>query len=290
MRDLVIWSGPVNKAQVPGATVPDAVEKFFICNGRDVPPICSEVSWSFKDTDGRRLPTVAQLAGASLTDTRDIFLGAFSAGGAVLRDMTSHPEDRKLIRAMLLADGTYSGAWADQHNRIPLINDFWLQWGEYLANGDGKQMWVATASPSPNFAMANGVEVLQEIRRQIELKTGKTFTKLDHFWGVDPGPTVAYQLGSIIFAEYPLEPLAHGGHAKIAPQVWQKIMHPWLARIRAGEAPWPEGSGGEPGPGFPGAEPSEHEGMQVMPWVLLGTASLAGYFLVRWLDRRRRRK
>lgn len=285
MRDLVIWAGPVYDRQVSGATVPDAVEKFFQCRG-DVSPRCSEVSWSVRDGDGRRLPSIAKAAKTTLEDTRDVFLGAFSAGGGLLRDIVGNETDRKLVRAMLLADATYSGAWTDQKNRIPLVNDFWLQWGEYLVNGDGRQLWIATASPSPNFNMASGVETLAEIRRQIELRIGKKFKKLDGFFGIDPLPDVAYQLGSVIFAEYPMEPLGHGGHTKIAPQVWQKIMWPWLERVRAGKDPWPSSELPHvPGPGVITEEPLEED---FLPWLVLGSASLFGYFLVRWLTKRRK--
>lgn len=285
MRDLVLWAGPVYNQQVPGATVPDAVEKFFLCRG-DLSPRCSEVSWSLKDAEGRRLPIAAVRAGTTLEDTRDVFLGAFSAGGGTLRDISSSPLDRPRIRALMLADGTYSGAWFNGiDGRIPLVNDFWYQWGEYIANGDQTQMWVATASTSPNGTMANGVEVLQTIRKEIEKRTGKTFTKLEHFWGITPAPDAAYQLGSIIFAEYDMDRAPHGDHATVlAPQVWKNIMHPWLARVRAGEKPWPDGVS----TGLPEQEPTPEDSYRVLPWIVMASASALGYFIVRWLDRRRR--
>ncbi len=246
MQDLVVWTGPVNLQQAAGATVTGALAKAFPCVGALSTPLCSDFSWSLKTADGRRLPQLAARCGTSLDAVGDLFLGAFSAGGAVVRDLVSNEVDRARVRAVMLADATYSGAWVDHEHRTPLVNDFWIQWGERLANGPGDQLWVATASPSPNFDQATGVETLAEIRRQIELRTGNTFTKLDHFYGVSPGPEAAYQLGSIVFAEYPLDPLGHGGHVEIAGQVWQKILWPWLNRLRAG-------GGGQ----LPGQEPVE---------------------------------
>lgn len=271
MPDLVVWTGPVNLQQAAGATVEGAIAKAFPCTG-DREPRCSEFSWSLKDASGRRLPTLASKCGTSLDAVGDIFLGAFSAGGGVLRDIVSTPEDRARIRFLHNADATYS-SWADAAKTTPLINSWWVDWGEHVANGDGSQLWVATASPSPNYGLPSGVETLREMRHQIEERVGRSFTKLTSFWNIDPAPENAYQLGNIVFAEYPMEPLAHGGHANVlAKKVWQQIMWPWLAELRRGTEPVPLPPGTEPVPTEPGWD---------MTWWQAGALGLGG--LTAWL-------
>jgi hypothetical protein len=252
--------------------------KAFPCKG-DTAPLCSAFSWSLKDAAGRRLPILASKCGLNLADVGDIFLGAFSAGGGVLRDIFSSPEDRKRLRYVHNADATYSSRGPDGR---PVINDWVVTWGAEVATGDGSQLWTATASPSANFGMPTGVETLQEIRRQIELRTGRQFEKLDSFYGIDPAPAAAYKLGNVIFAEYPMEPLAHGGHATIlAKKVWQQIMWPWLDALRKGGG----GGGGELPPVLPpGAEP------EAEPWwkaAAFAAGGIVAYLILRWYRGRR---
>jgi hypothetical protein len=109
------------------------------------------------------------------------------------------------------------------------------------------------------------VENLRRLRADIEEQSGQRFEELDHFFGVDPAPEHAYQLGNVILAEFPQEPLGHK-HTRIAGQVWENIIQPWLA----GVAPQP---GPQPGP----AEPVQ----QPVSWLWFGAAALAGYALSR---------
>lgn len=258
--DLVVWTGPVNLQQAAGATVEGAVAKAFPCTG-DQAPLCSTFSWSLKDAQARRLPALVKKCGLDISSVGDIFLGAFSAGGGVLRDIFSSPEDRRRLRYVHNADATYS-SW-NVTRTSPIINDWVIQWGAEVAMGDGSQLWTATASPSPNFDNPTGVETLREIRHQIELRTGMNFEKLTSFYGIDPAPENAYKLGNVIFAEYPLAPLYHGGHAAHAAKIWQAIMLPWLTKLREG------GGGGEPVP--PGWQAGA-----------VGLGGVLAYLLLRW--------
>lgn len=278
--DLVAWFGPVAEFQVPGATVPDATKRFYQCVGALGKPVCHEVAWSFTGADKHSVPGLLSRSGVAEADVRDIFLGAFSAGGGVVRHLLFQPADRQRVRAVLLSDATYSGEWADKARRIPFVNQTWVEWGAEVATGDGSQLWVATASPSPNFDKATGVEVLQEIRRQLEERLGRRFERLAHFYGVEPAPAAAYKLGNVVLAEYPLEPLGHA-HTQIAPQVWQKILWPWLEALRSGR----------PAPGGPeDALPrGEAEPPTEMAWwvaMALGASALASWLLVKFLRRR----
>jgi hypothetical protein len=78
-----------------------------------------------------------------------------------------------------------------------------------------------------------------------------------------------------------MKPLGHG-HTKIADQVWQNILWPWLDAQRRGYQPEPPAPGEPPPPGVPGRPPSES------PW--LDVASVAfgaavGFLLVKLVTR-----
>ena len=149
---------------------------------------------------------------------------------------------------------------------------------------DGPRMLVATASPVPNVSVAtpgavwaSGVENLRELRRQIELRTGRSFSQLDHFFGITPAPAAAYQLGNVILAEYPLEPLGHK-HTQIAGQVWQSIIQPWLDGQLPGPGPSPSP---QPQPKLPGVD--------FAPLAVLAIGTVIGYGIVRLVETLARR-
>ena len=91
--DLVVWSGPVAKFQVPGATVPGAAEHFFGCTGDGFQGSakCHNLANSWLDGDGRRIPRMLAAAGMSEADVDNLYLGAFSAGGSIVKRLLLHP-------------------------------------------------------------------------------------------------------------------------------------------------------------------------------------------------------
>ncbi len=233
MKDFVLWTGPVDFFQVRGATIPGAIEYNLQCLG-DRDPNCTYLGNSLLDSSGRRLPSLLEKAHVVLSDVNDVFIGAFSAGGSVVWRLLVHPEDRKKIRAVLLSDATYTSKWVDEKNRVPEIFQSWIDYAIDCIDGD--HLFVATASPNPNGRWASGIENIRELRRQLELKTQKKFEKLDHFYGISPGPDSAYKLGNVILAEFPSKPLGHY-HTKIAGQVWKNILFPWLEKKQSDPEP-----------------------------------------------------
>jgi hypothetical protein len=273
LQDLVVWTGPVALWQVPGATVPGAVEYNRPCTGDgSSPPKCADVAYQWGYGGGSMLPGLAQAAGLSMDAVGDVFLGAFSAGGALYRRLLENPTDRRRVKALLLADATYA-SWADQRNRIPAVHQALVDFGVELA-GSSDQLWVATASPSPNYNLPTGVEVLREYRKRIEEQTGRQFERLGDFFGVDPQPDAAYRLGNVVFAEYPMKPLGHG-HTKIADQIWQRILWPWLIAQRQGR---PE----PPAPGQPWRSPVGPPWLDVVSML---AGAVAGYLAVKLVMR-----
>jgi hypothetical protein len=221
-------------------------------------------------------------SGITLDTLDNLFFGAFSAGGSIVKRALENPDYRAVTTAVHLADATYTGAWLDERNRIaPPIEGF-VQYGVDVAQGSGDKLFVATASPVPNKNWPSGVENLQALRREIEKRTGRQFVERSDFFGVDPGPEHAYQLGNVILAEYPLSPLGHN-HTKIAGQVWQNIIQPWLAK---GKGALDE-PGGLPGPVPPVPLPTEPgDGVGIGGVLLALGAAAGGYLLVRQLMRR----
>jgi hypothetical protein len=241
-RDVVIWTGPVAFFQVPGATLPDAYEINEGCFG-DRPPHCmNRVA---------PIPTLLGRHNVPIDNARDIVIGAFSAGGSLVKRLMVDADNRARTAAVHLADATWTAAWEDKVSRRPPYDEGFVRYA--LDAIDGPHMLVATASPIPNKTWATGVENLRRLREEIEARSARQFTELDHFYGIDPAPEHAYQLGNVILAEYPQDPLGHG-HTTIAGQVWQKIIIPWLATARSG-VPVP-GPGPSPGPAPPRPAPA----------------------------------
>lgn len=282
MTDLVVWTGPVANFQVPGATVPGAKELFLSCCGNLTPP-CTPPTCSTIGSQLAGSPS-ALLARAGVNELNDLFFGAFSAGGSIIKRMLSNPEYRKLTTAVHLADATYTGGWVDKANRVPPAIEGFVQYAVDVAQGPGDQLFIATASPNPNYQWATGIENLQAMRREIERRTGRSFEPVGGL-GIDKEPEHTYKLGNVLFGEYSGASNIGHGHTQLAGQIWQQIINPWLAK---GKGPIDQPGGLPPTP--PG--PVEPPGLQpVVPGIGVGEiligigAAVAGYLVVRRLAR-----
>jgi hypothetical protein len=216
-------------------------------------------------------------------------MAGFSAGGSIMKRLLENSEYRAITAAVHAADATYTGAWVDESRRLAPPIEGYVLWAVDVINGTGDKLFVATASPRPNKTWATGIENLQAIRREVERRTGQIFVERGDFFGVNPGPDHVYQLGNVLLAEYPEVPLGHG-HFTIAPQIWQKIIQPWVAKGK-GPLDFPGGvepPGPGPGPGsvVPGEEPPSI-GWGFRELVLfLGFSAASYYGIARWLKRR----
>jgi hypothetical protein len=267
---VVVWTGPVNLTQVPGATIEGAETLNIGCLG-DRSPHCPSIANGYLDAEGRRLPQLLADHGLSVGAVDEVLYGAFSAGGSLVKRALMNAADREKTRVVHLADATYTSSWEDEAARRPPPIEGFVRYG--LDAIDGDQLLVATASPIPNKTWASGVENLDRLKDELEARSGRSFEPLDDFFGIEPAPERAYRLGNVILAMYPLEPLGHG-HTQIAPQVWEKIIRPWLRGQPVETEPGPTA----PPPAEPLAKPSSW-------WLALGAAAgLAGGYL---LGRRR---
>lgn len=256
MQNLVVWTGPVAPFHVTGATVPDAKEIFIQCCGDLTPPCqpptCSTIGSSVMGSPDALLAR----AHMSRDQLSDLFLAGFSAGGSILKRVLTNPEYRKVTTAVHGADATYTASWVgNPANRNPPAIEGYVQYAVDVAQGPGDKLLVLTASPVPNKNWATGVENLGAIRREVERRTGRQFVKRSNFFNIDPGPAHTYQLGNVLLAEYPMNPLGHG-HTTIASQVWQKIIQPWLAKGKGPvDLPGPVQPGNGNGDGKPPVTP-----------------------------------
>lgn len=229
MKSLVAWTGPVSTFQVPESTVPGAHEIFFPCCGNlappCVPPTCPTLG------DGMRSDPALLLDAAGITraELGDLFLAGFSAGGSLIKRLLTNKSYRDLTTAVHLADATYTSVWQNPSTRTPPAIEGFVSYGVDVVQSKGKKLFIATASPVPNGQWASGVENLRAIRLEIERQTGLTFSERSDFFGVTPGPERLYQLGNVLLAEYPQNPLGHG-HTKISDQIWRNIIQPWVAQ------------------------------------------------------------
>lgn len=279
MVDLVVWAGPVASFQLPGATVPGAKTLFLGCRGDKGPHAwCPAVGDELAPSPSLLLDR----ANVSRANLGRLFLGAFSAGGSVLRRLLANSDYRDLTTAVMLSDATFTASWANAARREPPPIEPFVLWALDVLEASGEKLFVATASPSPNAEWATGVENLQALRTEIEKRSGRRFARLSGFFGVDPAPAAAYQLGGVILAEYPMRPLGHD-HVKIAGQVWRNILQPFL------EGDLPRSGGrrpADPAPVLIRLESPARRGAKRIAGALAAVAALAALIVA--LGRRRR--
>ena len=278
---LVVWTGPVSKAQVPGATVLGAAELFINCCGDltppCTPPTCPEIGDALMGSPEALLSRAG--VGAD-----SVLFGAFSAGGSILKRLLENPAYRELATSVHLADAMWTSSWIDESTRIaPPIEGF-VSYAVDVANGSGDKLFIATSSPSINKSWPSGIENMAATMAAIEQRTGRAFELREDFFGIDPPPAEVHQLGNVLFAAYPAEPLGHG-HTQIAPQVWQRIVVPWLNKGRGpvdepGPLPLP---GPEPGPEPLPAPPKAVPAVGLREVFLFGLGAAGGLWLVRKL-------
>lgn len=227
--DLVIWAGPVNGSQVPGATVPGAVQKFFPCTGDgSTPPKCGNLATL---SGGRVLPGILARLNLSEASVGNIYLGAFSAGGHLWKRMLMSPQDRARITGVMLHDAAYEASPSTNPQPVQGFVEFGVD-----ASKDPSKFLLMTASVGQNPSVEqkgvvyqSGAETMRATIAAINQRTGGTIQEAGKLAEGLPPPTRLWTSGkNMVFAQY--DNVGHGAQAGMAPVFWQSLLQPWIAR------------------------------------------------------------
>lgn len=230
-QGLVAWFGPVYAGQVPEATVPGWDRVFFPCTGDGKPP-CGAYAESWTDATGQRVPRALQAM--KRPGAKELALGAFSAGGQIVKRLLMHPTDRAAVRVAALADALYVTD-RDASGR-PVPPEGFVLYGREAAV-DPSKLLLLTVSSSPNKNYPSGSETLVPLVQAVASGSGQEAVELS------PGdPAYAalrahvppwvkgYRVGQgAFFFDYG-STVKHGEHAtKLASPFWQHLVVPYLA-------------------------------------------------------------
>lgn len=261
--DLVVWSGPVAKFQVPGATVPGAQEKFFGCRGDVTPdhPHCPSLANSWLDAQGRRIPQMLASMGLSESDVDNLYLGAFSAGGSIVKRLLLHPADRAMVKAVMLSDAAYTSGPSAPHAIEGYVR--------YLVDltKDPSRLFVSTTSASPNGPYGSAADTMRATMAEASAKSGVPVDETPVPTPIAEQPEQTQRLTpNVIHQDFGMTGGGHGFHPKIAPAYWQKVLVPFLV----GQAPPPPPTK----PGTPVTPPGPGETPPQLP-VVGGPSTMA---------------
>jgi len=227
MAKHVIWCGPVSAAQRAGATVAGAAEHFVSCTGAE----CRAKGEALGERDGRHLPALLRQLGIDIDEPDlELYVGAFSAGGSLVKVLLRHADDRALVRGVLLADATYELAGVDSR---PAASPSLVEYAaEAFERGD--RFFLATASANANNyqgqAQPSGADTLERIVYDLETRLGRPPVtsnyvehvddlQVRHVWSFARNVQLV-DLGSAY---------RHEEHAtKIAPRLWPALLQPWI--------------------------------------------------------------
>jgi hypothetical protein len=232
--------------------VPGATDYYIPCVGdhQAGKAHCPTVANGWLDGAGRRLPKMLAALGYTEDQVGHIYLGAFSAGGSIVKRLLEHPADRARIRAVMLADASYSSGGTAAH---PEPVEGYVRYALDLLD-DPTRYFLATASASPNKGYGSGSQVLDATRREIELRSGRPFREVAPE-AIIPEPETAWEpdptYSNILFLDYGMRGGGHGYHPQIAPTMWKEFLVPWIQQQDQGTPPPPD----VPPPVPPGTPP-----------------------------------
>ena len=235
MSLAVAWVGPVSAAQVKGTEIAGVPAVFENCKG-DGDPAClvhtdAASCWPECGAMGQRIggtaggSIVRGLLAAAGVPNGELIIGSFSAGHEIAKPALMEPADRALVRAVMLADSTYT-AWANQAAGTAAPPEGYVRYALDAATSPDK-LFVATAS-SVGIKYPSSVAGMLVLMSEVERRSGMKFSQVSGLPGVTPAPLRAWRLGNVWLCDYGTS-VPHGDHAmKLAPQAWRNVLMPFL--------------------------------------------------------------
>lgn len=204
----------------------------------------------------------------------ELIIGSFSAGHEITKPALMAPEDRARVKAVMLADSTYS-SWKDQAARIVSPPEGYVRYAlDVIQNPD--KLFVATSSNGRTAPYPSGSETIRALKDEIEKRSCLKFGEQSSLPGVSTLPPVdggIWKLGNVWLADF-AGAYQHAQHATVlAPQIWRGLLNPWLngslpasePMVMACPAPMQE-------------RQASNGGLSPVGWVAVGVAALgAGY-------------
>lgn len=292
--DYTIWFGPVSIDQVRNACIPGSTLKVVqVTNKATAQPLLDK----WRNSEGSYVPGLLQDLGITLGSEDALFVGSFSAGHNIVKQITKSPLDRSFIRGLVLVDSEQS-AWADEATRtaaIPLGYKAFAQ----DAIVDPNKLFVASSGNTTGPGFAQSTDTINTMWAALESEGYRASNGSQ--WvppGFSPPPVSVRSFNNFITLEY-LNTISHEDHVrKLAAPLWQQVVSPWyaahpvtpgnIAVVTPGGYVLPLPDPAEPGspPTFPTVIPGQapvstaSSSSDVTPWLLLAGGAVVAYLLL----------
>lgn len=276
--NATIWLGPVLQAQAEKCVGYDStlVEPYLCYAPRQTgKAYCPDLAHGYVDANGRVLPMLLADHGVNVADVQNVYIGSFSAGFSIARQILMSDQDRALVRVVALADSSYSSGT----NTNPDPTEGYVRYGLDCLKGD--KLFIATASTNASGTNPSCADVLWAVANEIGRRSGQApVVDASPLQSLDPPPVTTISCGpTVLFGNWGGQTrLAHNDHRdKLAPIVWSTLVNPWAESILKPPpgppgpfVPVPGGGGGGGGGGG-----SDDSGVLIL--VAVAAAGFLGY-------------
>lgn len=274
--NVTIWVGPVFQSHAEkcvgyDSTLVAPYECYAPARAGKV--YCPNMARGYVDANGRVLPTLLADHGVDVKDVNNVYIGSFSAGFSVARQILMSDQDRALVRVVALADSSYSSGT----NTNPDPTEGYVRYGLDCLKGD--KLFVASASTNASGTNPSCADVLWAVAKEIGRRSGVApVVDQSPLQNLDPPPVTTISCGpTVMFGNWGGQArLAHNDHRdRLAPVIWSQIVNPWAQRVlQPGRPPVPV----PPGGGGSGGGSSDNSAMVL---IAVAAAGLIGYQLLK---------
>lgn len=230
MVDYTIWFGPVFEGQVRDAVLGGSKLRVVqVKNNATAQPYLAR----WRNAAGDYIPGMLKDLKIDTTTLGSLFIGSFSAGHNLAKQVTRSVADRSMIRGLVLADSEQSG-WADAKHVKAVIPPGYLDFARDAATSDDK-LFVSTAGTgtSSEYAPSSATmhDIVEKLRSEgLSIQDGSDLVPSTF----EPKPSSIAGAKGFASLDYQGR-IGHEDHVlKLAPLVWQQIVTPWYSRLPQG--------------------------------------------------------